>query len=193
MTILLIGPSGSGKDTQSDMLVEKYNFEMISTGQLLRDEVKTNSDLGKEVESFLSQGKFVPDEIVMDVLGKHIDKFKSDRILLNGAVRSYEQVFLLDEILNENVLMIDAVLYFDLDDKTALERLLGRGREDDTYEKILSRLAEFKKSNEKIISEYEERGVLVRLDASKSINDIHEEIVDKLNIDKVSKNEENNS
>ncbi len=185
MITLFVGPSGSGKDTQSEMIVERYGFTMISTGQLLRDEVKSDSELGKEVDSYLSNGLFAPDEIVMEVLVKHINKFKEEKILLNGAVRSFEQVALLDEILDKNSFKLDSVVYFDLDDKTALERLLGRGREDDTYDKILSRLAEFKKSNEQILEEYKQRGILIIVDASKSVEEIHAEIADKLNIDKI--------
>lgn len=182
MNILIIGPSGSGKDTQSDLLEERFSFEMISTGALLRQEVQENTELGKEIDTYLKLGKWVPTEITYKVLEKKVISSNSENIILNGAVRIPDQVELLDRILEKKGQKLDAVLILDLDNHTAIERLTKRGREDDEVQLIISRLDEFKKTFEPILNSYRERGILQNIDASKSIEEIHSEIVGKLNI-----------
>ena len=184
MVVLLIGASGSGKDTQAELLKKKYNFEIVSSGDVLRNEIQTKSKLGKKLDLFLSSGKFVPDEMVFDLLGKKVKNNLKRRMIFNGAVRRFSQVFLLDSLLEKNSKKIDYVIYFELDNKTAKERLIKRGRQDDIDEgAIESRLSEFRSSFIDILAEYEKRNILIKIDASKTIDEIHSIIIKELNVE----------
>ena len=102
MNIILFGPPGAGKGTQAQKIVDKYNYFQLSTGDLLRNEVKKNTDLGKQIEEKISKGNFVSDKIVNELLVKTIKDLKfRDRIIFDGYPRTIEQSKNLDIILNE--------------------------------------------------------------------------------------------
>ncbi|MCA9386447.1 nucleoside monophosphate kinase [Candidatus Dojkabacteria bacterium] len=182
MNVLIIGPSGSGKDTQSAILEEKFGFKSLSTGSILRSEVKKGSKIGKEISKYMDQGKWVPTEITYQLLGEEYSKLDSKNIIFNGVVRYPDQVKLLDNLVGLKGNKIDKVLLLNLDNKAAIERLTARGRKDDKEELIISRLNEFKESFESIIEQYNQRGILINIDASKTIEEIHKQIVKNLNL-----------
>ncbi|MCA9381186.1 nucleoside monophosphate kinase [Candidatus Dojkabacteria bacterium] len=182
MNVLIIGPSGSGKDTQSDLLEKDFGFTMISTGALLRKEVDKETMLGKEIEKYLDEGKWVPTEITYKLLEKEYLEITSENIIFNGVVRYPEQVNLLDNLLEKKGETLDSVLLLNLDNETAVKRLTARGREDDEKDLIISRLNEFKESFDPILNSYKQRDILIDIDASKTIEEVHLEIVNKLNL-----------
>ena len=102
MNIILFGPPGAGKGTQAQQIVNKHNYFQLSTGDLLRSEVKKGTNLGKEIEVKISKGNFVPDEIVNLLLKNTINELKyRDRIIFDGYPRTVDQSTNLDRILNE--------------------------------------------------------------------------------------------
>lgn len=200
MIVLFIGPSGSGKDTQADLLRDNLGFEVISTGQLLRDEMKKGTELGEEIKTYYDSGAFAPDETVYKLVGEFIDKNEAEDFILTGAIRRVTQISLLDSVLEKIGDPIDLVVNFVLDEQTAIERLSHRlvdpetgdiyhehlnpppaglntiKRSDDTPGAIKKRLSEYNKYNDDIVAEYEKRGIIENMDASGSVEDIHSKI-----------------
>lgn len=125
--IIFIAPPAAGKGTQSDLLVKKYGFTHISTGDLLRKEVAEQTELGHEIEEKMQKGILISDEIVSALLKKRLSTNDSEvGFILDGYPRKYEQCKILENIIQELNMKVDAVLYLDMDEKTAMHRALGR-------------------------------------------------------------------
>lgn len=214
-TILFHGPSGCGKDTQVDLLVQKYGFENIGTGDMIRKlfvEGDKNAILATE---YTSQGKFVPNEIIYnEMFPKWLDRFDSTKNwALVSVVREVGQIKFLDGLLESKNRKLDLFIHFKLSPEVAIERMSVRKycpkcgttfhpkfkpeevkdicdkcstnliqRDDDKPEKIVQRLKEYDRTIAPILKEYRERGILVEVDASPSIEVIHQEILKILNL-----------
>ena len=127
MNIILFGPPGAGKGTQAQSIVKKHNYFQLSTGDLLRNEIKNNTDLGKEIEGIISKGNFASDEIVNKLLKNTILNLKfRDRIIFDGYPRSIEQVKNLDLILNEFDQKIDLIISLVVPREIIEKRIIGR-------------------------------------------------------------------
>jgi len=142
--IIFIAPPAAGKGTQSDLLVKKYGFTHISTGDLLRKEVAEQTELGREIEEKMQKGILISNEIVSALLKKRLSaKDSKAGYILDGYPRKYEQCKLLESIMQELDMQIDVVLYLNMDEKTAMHRALGRitcskcGRGFNKYEEAM--------------------------------------------------------
>jgi len=144
MNIIFVAPPAAGKGTQSNLLVEKYGLAHISTGDLLREESNSGSELGNQLKVELTTGKLISDEIVINLLKNRLmkDDIKNG-FILDGYPRSLEQARLLEGILNELNMKIDHVLYLDMDKELAMHRALGRltcpkcGKGYNKYEEVM--------------------------------------------------------
>lgn len=206
MIILFIGPSGSGKDTQAQMIAMNSSFQNISTGDLIRDISHGATNIQTFVRKAMSEG-FVNDEIVYGLLQIYVKYARGEDFILNGAIRYKSQIKPLDEVLTKIGQKVDLVLHFDLLDEYIMERLTNRWtckvcksnfntktnppkiegkcdkcgsilfqREDDTPDSIKKRMDAYKEDSKAILDEYEKRGVLKKVDANKSIGEIFTDI-----------------
>lgn len=140
--MILFGPPGSGKGTQSDKLVEKYGLVHLSTGNLLRQEIADKTPLGLEAKSFMDKGQLVPDEVVIGMVDSYFDHHKEARgFLFDGFPRTVAQAEALDKLLKLKKTDISTVLALDVSEEELVSRLLNRGktsgRSDDTNEEVI--------------------------------------------------------
>lgn len=140
--LILFGPPGSGKGTQSERLVEKYGVVHLSTGNLLRAEIAQKTPLGLEAKSFIDKGQLVPDEVVIGMVDSYFDLHKDARgFLFDGFPRTVAQAKALDRLLELKKTSISAVLALEVNEEELVKRLLNRGktsgRSDDTDESVI--------------------------------------------------------
>ena len=127
MNIILFGPPGSGKGTQGDKIIKNFNLHKISAGDLLREEVKKNTNLGNKIKSIIDKGLLVQDDIINDLVLKNLsDKNFFNRVVFDGYPRNLEQAKDLDLYLKENNQKISCVLSLDIEKKFIIKRILGR-------------------------------------------------------------------
>ncbi len=126
MVVLLMGPQGSGKDTQASLLAQNHGFTTLSTGQLLRTEIANKSEIGLKLEALLNQGQLAPDEIIFQILEQNLVDLHDKNYALNAVVRTAAQIPFLDALLEKKGAKMDKVLLLELSDDTALERLANR-------------------------------------------------------------------
>lgn len=127
MRIILVGPPGAGKGTQAEKIVAKYNVAHISTGDILRANVKAGTELGKKAKSYMDSGSLVPDDIIIGMMRDRLaeDDCKNG-FILDGFPRTVPQAEALTELLAEMGITLDGVILLDVDDETVVERLCGR-------------------------------------------------------------------
>ena len=183
--IVLLGPPGCGKGTQSKLLVEKNNFVQLSTGDLLRSEIsKSDSDLGKKVKHLMESGELVPDDIVIDIIMNKVEEHKNKNIVFDGFPRNLKQAEVLDSSLENVSVKLDHAILFQIDFKILEERINNRisetkgseQRKDDTTETLLNRIEVFKSSTLPIVKYYEEKGIISKIDGMQKVNEVYAEI-----------------
>jgi adenylate kinase len=181
VNLLVLGPQGSGKGTQAARLAAEHEIPHVSTGDMFRAAIAGGTPLGLEVKAVLDGGGLVSDELTIALVGERLALPDAEHgFVLDGFPRTLPQAEALDALLERAGRRLDAVLFFDLSDELATERMLGRaaaeGRADDTPEVIATRLAVYHEQTEPLVDHYEERGQLVRLHAERSIAEVAEEI-----------------
>ena len=183
--IVLLGPPGCGKGTQSKLLVEKNNFVQLSTGDLLRSETSnSNSDLGKKVKYLMETGALVPDDIVIDIIVNKVKEHKNKSIVFDGFPRNLKQAEALDSSLEDVSVKLDHAIFFQIDFKILEERINNRisetkgseRRKDDNSETLLNRIEVFKSSTLPIVNYYEEKGIISKIDGMQEVNEVYAEI-----------------
>jgi adenylate kinase len=187
VNLLVLGPQGSGKGTQAARLSETHGIPHVSTGEMFRDAIAAGTDLGRRVEPILASGDLVPDDLTVSLIRQRLAEPDAERgFVLDGFPRNLAQAEALDAMLAEIGRELDAVLFFDISDDVAVERLRGRakdeGRDDDTPEAIARRLAIYHDQTEPVVERYRATGKLVPLHAERSIEQVATEIAQALEL-----------
>ena len=181
MNLLLLGPQGSGKGTQATRIAADYGIPHISTGEMFRSAIAAGSEIGLSLEPILAAGGLVPHELIRERLERPDARLG---FVLDGFPRNLVQAQALDRMLEGIGRDLDAVLYFDLPDAVATERLLGRaraeGRTDDTPEVIERRLAIYHEQTEPLAEYYRARDRLVPLHAERTVDEVYAQLQDAL-------------
>ncbi len=163
---IIFGPPGSGKGTQASRIEGEFHLVHLSTGDILRSEVKRGSEIGKEVARIMAAGDLVPDDIIVRIVRRRLPESEvGEGVLLDGFPRTLEQARALDEMLASEGHQVDFVIALDVPEDVLVERILHRaaieGRPDDTREAIAERMHEYHKLTEAVLDYYRRHGVRV--------------------------------
>ena len=167
--LLFIGPPGAGKGTQANLFCSKYGLDHLSTGDLLRDEVSSGSDLGLQASEIMNKGELVSDELVLSIVEGRLDNIKKGW-LLDGFPRNVSQANALKNLLEKINHPLEAVISIQIADDVLIKRLLSRGREDDNEEVIVNRLKVYREKTSPLIDLYSKQGLLVEIDGNADID-----------------------
>lgn len=163
--IVIFGAPGSGKGTQSDLLIEKYGLEHISTGDVLRAEIKKGTELGKTAKGYIDNGQLIPDALMIDILASVYDAFGRDHkgVIFDGFPRTIPQAEALKKMLEERGDKVAAMLELDVPEEELMTRLIKRGQEsgraDDNEETIKKRLVVYHSQTQPLIEWYKKEGL----------------------------------
>ena len=181
MNIVIFGPPGAGKGTQSNFIVKQFNLKQISTGELLRKEIKTNTELGHKISSIINSGNLVSDDIVGNIIEKYIsnDSYKN-KLIFDGYPRNLIQAKNLDRLLKRNDQKIDIALKLSVSLETVKKRILERKnlekRADDKKDIAIRRYETYENNIKPVIDFYKEHDLLKEVNGEGSISEISDEI-----------------
>jgi len=180
--IVIFGAPGSGKGTQSDKLIEKYGLEHISTGDVLRAEIKKGSELGQTAQRYIDQGQLIPDELMVSILASVYDSFGRNHrgVIFDGFPRTIPQAEALKAMLSERGDCVSAMLELDVPEDELMKRLLLRGqqsgRADDNEATIKKRLVVYHEQTQPLIAWYKEQGLHHHIDGLGALDRIFADI-----------------
>ena len=177
LNIIIFGPPGAGKGTQSEHLKEKYNLTYISTGQVLRAEMAAGTEIGLKVKDIIDHGGLASDEIVTEIIEKFIvNHSDSNGFLFDGFPRTVKQAEILEDLFKKYNLKLNGVVSLEVPEELLIERMLERGktsgRADDNIESIHFRFVEYESKTKPVLHFYEERNILHPINGVGTIENI---------------------
>lgn len=159
LNIVLFGAPGCGKGTQASLLKEKYGIDHVSTGEVIRDQIARGTQLGKEMESYTSQGKLAPDQIVIDMIDHYVAEHQHVKgNIFDGFPRTIHQAEEFDRLLSARGLKVDKMIYLDVPEEELVKRILLRskesGRADDASEEVIRKRIEIYREQTAVVAKF---------------------------------------
>ena len=187
MNIVLFGPPGAGKGTQAKNLEKKLNNFQVSTGDMLRNEIKNDTEIGKKIINYMNEGKFVEDEIVNKLIKNVIfDPQKKDKLIFDGYPRTIEQAKNLDLLLANSKQKIDFIFFLNVKKDTLIKRIERRKilekRSDDHFNTILKRYDAYMETTRPVLDYYSTKSNFKEIDGSSKIAEITSKIINILKV-----------
>ncbi len=168
MKIALLGPPGSGKGTQAELLIKEFGFDYIYPGEMLREEIKKDTQIGRAVKKYLDRGDLVPTQFVVEVVKLAING--KQNYIIDGFPRSYGQLEQAKEVL------INKVIFIKISEEEVINRLTKRGRDDDNLEIIKHRYRVYMDSTQQVLDHYKKQGILEEIDGIGTIEEVYDRI-----------------
>lgn len=181
LNIVIFGAPGSGKGTQSELIIKKFGLNHISTGDVLRGEIKAGTELGKLAKSYIDEGQLIPDDLMVKILASVFDSLKDSKgVIFDGFPRTIPQAEALKKMLQERHQSISVMLDLDVPEEELMVRLIRRGKEtgraDDNEETIKKRLVVYKTQTAPLIGFYKNEGIYQHIKGTGSLDSIFESI-----------------
>lgn len=186
LNVVIFGAPGSGKGTQSERIVEQFGLNHISTGEVLRTEIKNGTELGKTAKKFIDQGQLIPDELMIDILSGVLDGFKNSKgVVFDGFPRTIAQAEELKKMLAARGQEVSIMLDLDVPQEELMKRLVKRGKDsgraDDNEETIQKRLLVYNTQTSPLIEWYKNDGKYFHVEGHGVLEEITKQIVDAIN------------
>tara|TARA_B100000941_G_scaffold46291_1_gene28888 strand:+ start:6370 stop:6951 length:582 start_codon:yes stop_codon:yes gene_type:complete len=179
--LIFLGPPGSGKGTQAELLNQKINFTHLSVGDLLRDNISDNTELGKLASNYVRSGELVPDDLIIGLMDSYISNLKNNDnslgIILDGFPRTINQAVALEKKMSQLGVTIKVAINLDITDEKILSRLEERGREDDKPGLIKNRLSVYRNQTKPLLDFYSKRNLLESVNGDQSMEAVSNEII----------------
>ena len=187
MNVVIFGPPGAGKGTQAQNIVKKFNLHQVSTGDLLRNEIKNKSEIGKEIEETISRGDFATDDIVNKLIANIVfDPQKKNKLIFDGYPRSLSQAKNLDVLLDNSKQKINFIFFLNVNKDTIIQRIKRRKilekRSDDSLNTILKRYDTYMETTRPVLDFYSSRSYFYEIDGSEKIELISSKIEQIINL-----------
>ena len=171
--LIFLGPPGAGKGTQAAILAQACGIPHISTGEILREAIANQTELGQKAQGFVDRGELVPDSLILDLIRERLQQSDAQQgWILDGFPRNVSQAEFLSGLLTELNQNCDVALNLEVPDATLIERLLSRGRKDDNQETIRRRLEVYREQTAPVIDFYQKQGVLKSVDGNRSLEEV---------------------
>jgi adenylate kinase len=189
LNIVLFGPPGAGKGTQSEKIIEKYSLMHLSTGDILRNAIEKQTSLGIEAKKYMDKGELVPDEVVIGIIGRRLDEYrdKTQGFIFDGFPRTNNQAEELDKMLDEKDLSITQLIALEVDYNELVNRLLKRGQisgrtDDQDIEVIKNRINVYNENTRNVMDYYKAQNKYSGIDGMGTIDQIFERICKAINV-----------
>ena len=186
LNLVLFGAPGSGKGTQSEKIIDRYGLHHISTGEVLRKQIKEGTELGRIADSYISKGHLIPDDLMVDILRQELKGLPKEckGVIFDGFPRTIPQAIELEKLLSETGTELTGVVGLEVPEDELVARMLKRGAEtgraDDNIDTILNRLKVYHSQTEPLKEHYQGKGAYMQIDGLGDIDSIFGSIVDRI-------------
>ena len=182
--LIFLGAPGSGKGTQAMNLVDRYGYKHLSTGDMLRSNVKQNTELGIKAKKYMQNGDLVPDDLIIQMVTDFLTSLEENTVILDGFPRTEIQAKSLDLKIRSLKFNLSRVLYLDVGDKDVIDRLSSRGRDDDSYKLVVNRLKVYEKETAPLLDYYNSKKKLIRIEGGNTPEEVFSSILTNLSLEK---------
>ncbi len=183
LDLVILGLPGGGKGTQGDLLTKRFSYYKISTGELLRQQVKMNTSLGKVAKAHIDAGDLVPDDVIIAFVRQQVSSLAPNTALLfDGFPRTIRQNEALENMLNSLNRRIGGVIYLSAPEEIVVQRMLDRGRTDDSEQAIRRRIDGYHNATKQLLDYYGERGLISEVDGVGTLEAVHDRIAASMSL-----------